>query len=103
MAENVLEINACPETKKQWWWLLSKHLSDIRHIPLRFSYVFDGPKACEKFLGEFDRAIDSEDGHAVCRVLNEIWAMAPDRESTRSIPGWNVLCDLCSEEWSLDE
>jgi hypothetical protein len=41
-------------------------------------------------------------GHLLCRYFNVVWAMCSDAFAW-SVPGWGELCDLCSEEWALDE
>ena len=39
------------------------------------------------------------DPEPLLRVLNAAWHVAPDEPWIHSIPGWGVLCDLCSEDW----
>ena len=36
-------------------------------------------------------------------VLQTVWNNAPDTPGLHDIPGWNVLCDLCSEQYVLQE
>lgn len=41
--------------------------------------------------------------YRLLRYINAAWAAAPDDPSIHRIPGWGVLCDLCSEEWVFAE
>ncbi len=36
-------------------------------------------------------------------LLEQAWGAAPDSPRIHSIPGWSVLCDLCSEGHAIRE
>ena len=53
-----------------------------------------------KCLQEAEHFRTQEDGRLV-NILEEAWESAPDSPGIHSIPGWHVLCDLCSESYLL--
>jgi uncharacterized protein YozE (UPF0346 family) len=85
-----------PKTKEEWiqvfetWWdpellNLVKKYSDKHFVTI------------SKYLREH------KDYTAMINVLNTIWCKAPDGITIHSDPGWNVLCDLCSESYLMEE
>lgn len=53
------------------------------------------------FLVTLEKLKEARDP-AMARMLNLCWMAAPDSPEIHRWPSWNVLCDLCSEEWCLD-
>lgn len=39
----------------------------------------------------------------ISSLFNDAWFNAPDNRSIHYIPGWHILCDLCSESYLLEE
>jgi hypothetical protein len=46
---------------------------------------------------EFETKLAEKDIRGCVSVLHDAWFNAPDQPWIRSIPGWMVLCDLCSD------
>jgi len=44
---------------------------------------------------------EERDGGKLCSLFNTVWFGMPESSDVRSIPGFFVLCDLCSE-WEGD-
>ena len=45
----------------------------------------------------FSKSLANRDALSFARVMSETWVGIPESESVRSIPGFFVLCNLCSE------
>lgn len=78
------------ETPNDWWSVLDKnwvHIVKIldMYLPIRDADVLS--------------AKESRDHAKLLRYLNDAWYVAPDIHEIHKIPGWTVLCDLCSEDW----
>lgn len=50
---------------------------------------------CEQLKRDWDH-------RPLINVLNKAWALAPDAPWIHEMPGWDILCDLCSEGWVFD-
>jgi hypothetical protein len=83
-----------PKTKEEYWNAVDAHWADIYNILVRFV-----PK--EKLV-EADHLRLTKDSDIV-HLFNDAWWNAPDSPSIHYIPGWNVLCDLCSESYLIHE
>ncbi len=51
---------------------------------------------------EMSRLVDAEDWEGIRARFHEIWAWLPDRQDIHHGP-FGDLCDLCSEDWALEE
>lgn len=51
----------------------------------------------------FDEAIESRDYAALLTLLNQTWFGLPESYSSRQLPGFDALCELCSESWVFAE
>ena len=102
-----------PKTAEEWWKLVDDNWEAIvgileRFLPLH-SLATDPPgKLNGKILmytnlADILRAKKNKDGHKLCRYFNGAWNEAPDDPSIHNILGWDLLCDLCSEEHVLYE
>lgn len=89
----ILGKNMTIESPDDWWFLLKKYKKEIQELVDRFY-----PKDCE-----IDIFIESEDNETMLEILNETWTRAPDLLEVSTIPGWDELCDLCSEDWVFYE
>ena len=49
-----------------------------------------------------DEAVNKQDIAVAVRILNETWFGIPESHDSRSLDGFFILCDLCSE-WDGDE
>jgi len=78
-----------PTTMKEWWALVVKHEKQLCDLVQRFVGVGDTVM--------FLRAVKAKDAKPVLRILDMTWVASPDEPSILELPGWGVLCDLCSE------
>lgn len=124
-----------PTDGPSWWKSLEDNLADIKSIVMNFYPI--GRKsspdvgisakgaeaACEVVRGEiaakgldpateFQEAYAAKDGPRMVSLLNAAWFGMPESMSSRDVPGFHVLCNLCSEchcvvpedhEWPEDE
>lgn len=70
------------------WKTLEDNAIPIRKIVERFS-PFN--------IGKFDTALKDRNKRVMLRILNDAWWNVPSKPEIHQIPGWSVLCDLCSE------
>ena len=94
-------MNNCPENRNEWWNLVEKNKKDLSAICLQFCN-YEDPNSyfilhllIESYIKDKDRKF--------ARLLAQAWENAPDNNQIHSIPGWNILCNLLSEEYVLDE
>lgn len=71
-----------------WWKLIRENWTNLTEIVAEF---------CPSLLSEMIEVEEKEDYERMNYILNEAWWCAPDDPRIRRIPGWGVLCDLCSE------
>jgi hypothetical protein len=83
------------KTRTDWWIVLSNEWSNLQLIFAKFLTSKGEEQAREAFV--------NRDETLMLSVLNNAWWNAPDNPSIHEIPGWNTLCDLCSESWVFDE
>lgn len=57
----------------------------------------------EETLGVFITKLKEEEDERLLHYLHEAWWKAPDKPTIHQIPGWGILCDLCSESWVFGE
>ena len=83
-----------PKTKAEYWQLVDAHWTDLYNIIVKFL-----PRE------NLDRAdILRKERNAELGVwFDRAWASAPDDPSIHDIPGWGLLCDLCSEAYVLND
>lgn len=90
------------------WWRVTEdcwpHLVNImeRFLPMGEFQNLDGTLLGVP-LREYVTTMFERRDADIPRILNAAWGAAPDQPSIHSIPRWNVLCDLCSEEWVFEE
>ncbi len=73
---------------KEWWILVDHHWNDLYEIVKRYA---------GKFSADAERAKLKRDSKKLLSILNEAWFATPDIQTIHSIPGWGVLCNLCSD------
>lgn len=114
-----------PKTAAEWWSLAESHRDNLRRLVLDFHPAarsvpkyWDGKdfpitarnaeSACLRVREEISREFDGDVGERfdallkgreakLAVLLNETWFGIPESVSAHSIPGFGVLCDLCSE------
>jgi len=102
-----------PKNKYEWWALVDENWEKLMSIMNRFlslnNLATDPPgKLTGKIMThtallDIIRAKENRDGHKLLRYFNGAWGEAPDKSWIHEIPAWGVLCDLCSEDYVLDE
>lgn len=94
------EINS----KEDWWFHYNKNLTDLICIVLDYvdrKYAQGlAPNDVEDQMEEWGR--ERKYSQTLYCYLNSSWFNAPEN-GCREIPGWFVLCDLCSENWVFEE
>ena len=85
---------SAPRNREEYFSLAEQYRDDLSDIIAEFS----GRDNAEKFL-----LFLNERSNSIASVLPRVWSDAPDRLWIHSIPGWDVLCDLCSEDYVLYE
>jgi len=48
---------------------------------------------------QIEKAKKEKNWKFLCKLLNAFWHSAPDEQYIHTIPGWSILCELCSEDW----
>lgn len=86
-------MSGYPKTKGEWWGLVRMYWTDLSNIFHRFiPHMFDA--AYRAYL---------DDDPILADYLQQAWSNAPDVPAIHCIPGWRVLCDLCSDSYLLYE
>lgn len=81
--------------RDEWWDLLLENKETCIKITSQFN---------RNSTSELEQRIESRSAIGVWKILQETWWYAPDSRELHSIPGWGVLCDLCSEfEYNEEE
>jgi hypothetical protein len=103
LAQAPLSVYKCPATAEDYWVVVDNYWSYLLAIIERF-----GPplKLDEMLLGSEILSVsvaatrwkENRDIRLV-EYFNDTWAAAPDCGTIHMIPGWHILCDLCSESY----
>ncbi len=94
------------ETKEEWWRFVDENWHQLFEIMRRF-LPFDGYEGIDQELlphllsVEVERLKVNHDPK-LAGYFQAAWGTAPDSPSIHYIPKWNILCDLCSEEYVLE-
>ncbi len=120
------------ESQEDWWnalndnWYHLVHLVDNWHPTTKAEYKQQigfaitaemAEKACNADRIEiakkeeglespgvrFYKAREAKDPQALGQLLSATWFGIPESISAHSLPGFGVLCDLCSENWVFHE
>ena len=81
-----LAMGLLGNSEKIWWHQFNHHREDILDILHRFL-----PTAVAKIDEDVKNKSDE-----VFSWMKLAWWEAPDTEETRSLPGWEPFCSLCS-------
>lgn len=90
-----------PKTAEEWWLFVEKHWPDLQGIFFQFlpmhEYTdIDGNLVSKPLRAVLEELRISQD-RELARYFQAAWGSAPDNPSIHDIPGWHVLCNLCSE------
>ena len=104
-----------PRTSEEWWDNVNTYWSDLLDIILRYipdditNFDRDEVTSIENsfFLVEktavYLTKLKESKNIELDNWLQKTWASAPDNGSIHLNKGWEVLCDLCSENYVLYE
>lgn len=99
-----------PTNAKEYLNIVDAHWDDLFHIlnvylPTFARYDIDNTLIPHnKTLGEHILELKKVRNPRLVRMLNAGWFACPDyKASEGEHTGWNILCDLCSEEYVLYE
>ena len=82
-----------PKTKTEWWDTVDEYWTELQKLIMQFTpTILDEAKKCKE-----------KRTPNLARVFNTVWAAAPDSPRIHTLPAWQQLCDLCSEENVLYE
>ena len=87
--EEQVFLRGYARTREEWWYLLNRHWTCLSRLT-------------ETYLNQKEqdilaRAIKNESAEAAWLQLQKTWERLPDRGWVRRIPGFGILCDLCSD------
>lgn len=83
-----------PKTMGEWKALAIEWRDELNQIISRYT-KYDNV--------DIDIYLNNNNLDIIYRLLSEAWFNAPDAVSIHSNPGWDVLCDLCSEYNSCED
>ena len=96
-----------PKTKDEWWKLVDDFWPQLLGLMNRWIGMTDNEDIdgniteCQR-SEEIAKMKQDRDPRLVS-YLNGAWGNAPDVPELSEIPGWGILCDLCSENHVLEE
>ena len=82
-----------PKTIEEWKSLATEWKDELNHIIARYT-SYDNT--------DIQVYLDNENLEEIYKLLSESWWNAPDSICIHSNPGWDALCDLCSEYSSCE-
>ncbi len=94
-----------PETYDEYWKVVSDYLPELINIVLMHAppvELEDERYFLQKtgaVLADMARNKDPK----IVDYFEKTWHSAPDSGEIHAIRGWNILCDLCSESYLIDE
>ena len=99
-----------PKTKKEWWELVNENWSVLLETLWKF-LPMDGTEILKEDWNVVDTCLDKDPTRMAIHIealrndrnpllagyFQKAWSAAPDVPGLSEIPGWDILCDLCSE------
>jgi hypothetical protein len=99
-----------PSNPKEYWAIVDYYWNDLNHIiniylpTFAKKWIDNSIIPLDKTLGEYIIELKETRNPRLVRILNSAWWNAPDEKCCEGEhKSWNVLCDLCSEEYVLYE
>ena len=80
--------------KNEYWQIVDANWADLYNILATYLPKEELSKADNLRLNKDRELVD---------LFDDAWFAAPDHKSIHDIPGWHVLCNLCSEAHVLYE
>ena len=96
------EILEYPKNKEEWWSNVDRawdSLVDIMDSYLDLESHNGGEESLMDHILKLKRKRDPE----ISKWFNRAWYNAPDSRYIHSLPHWETLCDLLSEDYVLHE
>lgn len=97
------------KSKADWWQVLNDHWADILECAANAGANLRAPEPqfqeladLRPFVVFLEKSKADRNEEVLCRFVQRIWSAAPDRASIHSWPSWDVLCELCSEQWVFE-
>ena len=81
-----------PTNKEEYFYFIDQYYDKLANIVSLFA-----PDQLE-LLREYAEKNDPR----IADIFDQCWDNAPDNKSIHSIPGWSILCNLCSESYVLE-
>jgi hypothetical protein len=82
-----------PTNKTEYWKFVNEYFDALENIIKRFA-----PDKLEEA-----QLYKKEQNPQIARIFELCWENAPDEPNIHFIRAWNILCNLCSESYVLDE
>lgn len=104
-----------PRTAAEYWSVVDEWWGELvsimnTYLPMSGQKWKDGDVLLnpatslpETLAQHIERARLQRNRDVLLTVFNAAWGLAPDHGSIHATPGWEVLCDLCSESGVLYE
>lgn len=99
LAQAQLSSYKYPTTSEEYWWTIDNYWSYLLSIIQQFA-----PKVIEldgdilSIAVASTRLKEKRDVRLI-NFFHKTWMAAPDDGVIHAIPGWHILCDLCSEDY----
>lgn len=107
LAQAPLSVYKCPETAEDYWRVVDNYWSYLLAILEQFppEIKLEDMLLRGEILSPSDLKTRLKENRDVRLVeyFNRAWTAAPDNGSIHLIPGWGILCDLCSEGYLVYE
>lgn len=88
----------CPETAEEYWAVVDNYWSYILGIIERFAPEFIELDGEHLSITVASTRLKEKRDLRLINFFHRTWAAAPDNGTIHLIPGWGILCDLCSED-----
>lgn len=87
--EEQVTLRGYAKTREEWWFLLNRYWTNLSRLAETY--------LTRKELDILERAIKNESAEVAWLQLQKTWDRLPNRGWVRQIPGFDILCDLCSD------
>lgn len=82
---------AYPKSREEWWNMVRMSSAELLGIVYQFN---------PKQVDDAKRAMQ-ERNPKLAMIFEITWQNAPDSRTIHDLPGWGLLCNLCSESHVL--
>lgn len=100
-----LTCKAKVNSRTSWWiysYLLDTRLPEYAIYSEHISAIVNKLTEYKSGLGAIaDLSLDA--GHDVYTLYQLVWEIMPDHPKIHDLPMWDILCDLCAEEYLVTE